>query len=81
MNCCPPSVNISEKQENSLVAKVESPEFTLYGDLDGMTVGGLIELLSEYPPLARIDVRSEKIYVQGGWSDNERDYFVIKWEE
>jgi hypothetical protein len=63
------------------VAKAESSEFTLYGDLDGMTVDDLMGLLSEYPPDAQIVVRSEKIYVQGGWSDKERDYFVIKWEE
>lgn len=56
--------------------KTESAEFTLYGDLDGMTVGDLRRMLDDYPEHAVIDVRSEKI-----WSDQERDFFVIKWEE
>ena len=61
--------------------KKESAEFSLYGDLDGMTVRDLRRMLDDYPEDAAIDVRSEKIYVQGGWSDQERDFFVIKWEE
>jgi hypothetical protein len=58
-----------------------SPEFTLYGDLAGMTVAGLKAMLAEYPDDARIDVRSEKVYQQGGWSDTDRDFFVITWDE
>lgn len=61
--------------------KTESAEFTLYGDLDGMTVGDLRRMLDDYPEHAVVDVRSEKIYIQGGWSDQEREFFVIKWEE
>jgi hypothetical protein len=54
----------------------ESQEFSLFGDLDGMTVERLRDMLSEYPADARIDVRSEKVYGYGGW-----DFFVIVWDE
>jgi len=63
------------------MARKESTEFTLYGDLDGISVERLRELLSEYPADARIDVRSEKVYQIGGWSDQDREFFVIVWEE
>ena len=63
------------------MARRESQEFTLYGDLDGMTVERLRDLLAEYPSDARIDVRSEKVYQIGGWSDQDRDFFVIVWDE
>lgn len=61
--------------------KKESREFTLYGDLDGMTVGDLRNLLEDYPEDARIDARSEKVYGYGGWTDNDREFFVIMWNE
>jgi len=64
------------------MARKESQEFTLYGDLDGISVERLRELLSEYPADARIDVRSEKVYQFGGLMPGEdRDYFVIVWDE
>jgi hypothetical protein len=63
------------------MARKESQEFTLYGDLDGISVERLRELLSEYPADARIDVRSEKVYQIGGWSDQDREFFVIVWDE
>lgn len=59
----------------------KSCRYTLYGDLDGMTVAELRELLAEYPDDARIDVQSEPEYVVGGWSDRWREFFVFKWEE
>ena len=63
------------------MARKESQEFTLYGDLDGISVERLRELLSEYPADARIEVRSEKVYQFGGWSDQDREFFVIVWDE
>jgi hypothetical protein len=63
------------------MATKESAEFTLYGDLDGMTVEDLRRMLDDYPADARIDVRSEPVYMVGGWSDKDRDFFVIKWDE
>ena len=63
------------------MARKESQEFTLYGDLDGISVERLRDLLSKYPSDARIDVRSEKVYQIGGWSDQDRDFFVIVWDE
>jgi len=59
----------------------ESTTYTLYGDLDGMTVAQLRDLLSEFPDDAKINVRSEKVYGYGGWSDQDREFFVILWEE
>lgn len=55
----------------------ESQSYTLYGDLDGMTVGELINMLEDYPTDAQIDVRSEKVYGYGGWSDQGREFFVV----
>jgi len=63
------------------MARKESQEFTLYGDLDGISVERLRDLLSEYPADARIEVRSEKVYQFGGWSDQDREFFVIVWDE
>lgn len=63
------------------MAKNESLEYTLYGDLDGMTIADLREMLSEYPDDARVDVRSEKVYGYGGWTDEDKEFFVIKWKE
>jgi hypothetical protein len=63
------------------MTKQESVEFTLYGDLDGITVERLREILSEYPADARIDVRSEKVYGHGGWPKEDREFFVIVWEK
>lgn len=63
------------------MARKESCDFTLYGDLDGMTVEQLRDMLSEYPADARIDARSEKVYGYGGWTDEDREFFVIMWDE
>lgn len=63
------------------MARRESQEFTLYGDLDGMTVERLRDLLSEYPSDARIDVRSEKVYSRKTGQPENLDYFVIVWDE
>ncbi len=59
----------------------ESASFTLYGDLDGMTVADLRRMLGEYPDDAQIVVRSEKVYQYGGWSDVDREFFHIVWRE
>lgn len=61
--------------------KCESYEYTLYGDLDGRTVADLRAMLDSYPDDARIDVRSEKVYGIGGWTNEDREFFVFKWEE
>lgn len=63
------------------MARKESEQFSLYGDLDGITVEQLKEILDRYPSDARIDVRSEKVYGYGGWTDQDRDFFVIVWDE
>lgn len=59
----------------------KSVEYTLYGDLDGMTVKDLRRMLDDYPDDAVIDVGSEKVYGYGGWTDQDREFFVIRWEE
>lgn len=63
------------------MSRKESGEFSLWSDLDGMTVGDLRDRLSEYPSDARIDVRSEKVYGIGGWTNQDREFFVIVWDE
>lgn len=63
------------------MAKQESAEFTLFGDLEGITVARLREMLDEYPADARVDVRTEKVYGYGGWTDEDREFFVFTWEE
>lgn len=63
------------------MAKQESAEFTLFGDLDGMSVGDLRRMLDEYPDDARVDVRTEKVYGSIGWTDQDREFFVFTWEE
>ena len=59
----------------------KSVEYTLFGDLDGMTVARLRDLLADYPDDAVIDVRSEPKYGRGGWTTEEREFFVFRWEE
>lgn len=59
------------------MTKTESGEFTLFGDLDGITVARLREMLDDYPLDAVIDVRSEKVQ----WTDQDREFFVFTWEE
>ena len=59
----------------------ESVSYTLFGDLDGITVAELREILDNYPLDARIDVQSEKVYGYGGWTDQDREFFVFTWEE
>jgi len=63
-----------------MTKRKESCEYTLYGDLDGMTVARLRDLLSKFPDDAVIDVRSETVYSGIGTTD-ERDFFVFRWEE
>jgi hypothetical protein len=63
------------------MARKESAEFTLFGDLEGITVARLREMLDEYSGDAVIDVRTEKVYGYGGWTDEDREFFVFTWEE
>ena len=63
------------------MARKESAEFSLWGDLDGATVGDLRRMLDEDPADARIDVRSEKVYQFGRGGDQDREFFVITWDE
>ena len=58
------------------MAKQESAEFTLFGDLDGKSVGDLRRMLDEYPVYARVDVRADQ-----SWSDQDCEFFVFTWEE
>jgi hypothetical protein len=62
------------------MARKESGEFTLFGDLEGITVARLREMLDDYPLDAVIDVRSER-GLSGGWTDQDREFFVFTWEE
>jgi hypothetical protein len=64
-----------------MVVYKESETYTLYGDLDDMTVAELRVMLDKYPDDARVVVRSEKVYVYGGWSDVDREFFLFRWEE
>lgn len=59
------------------MAKKESMRYTLYGELDGMTIGRLREILYAYADDAVIDVRSESC----PWTDQDEDFFVIVREE
>ena len=56
-------------------------QFTLNGDLDGMTVSALRELLSEYEDSDRIEVRTETDFGGFGRGPVEREYFVIVSED
>lgn len=47
-------------------------EYTLYGDLDGMTVREIKAWLSQFPSGARLDVREDPF---------ARDYFVFVEDE
>lgn len=64
-----------------MTKRKESTSHTLYGDLDGITVADLREMLDNYPDDARIDVRSEKVYGYGGWTDEDREFFVFTWKK
>ena len=64
-----------------MTERKESCTYTLYGDLEGITVADLREMLDNYPDDARIDVRSEKVYGYGGWTDQDQEFFVFTWEE
>lgn len=55
----------------------QSMEYTIFGDLDGMTVAELREMLDNYPDDAYIDAQSEKVY---GFSE-DREFFVFKWSD
>jgi len=59
----------------------QSCTYTLFGDLDGMTVRELRSMLADYPDDAVIDVQSEPEYGRGGWTDQDREFFVFKWKE
>ena len=63
------------------MARKESQEFTLYGDLDGISVEQLHDLLSKYPADSRIEVRSEKVYSREAGEAKDLDFFVIVWDE
>ena len=47
-------------------------EYTLYGNLDGMSIAELRAMLTKYPDDARIDVRSRHTHY------TNEDYFVIE---
>lgn len=52
--------------------------YTLYGDLDGLTVAQIIEFFSQFPKDAVLDVATDYyIRSDGGGDGWEQDYFVI----
>lgn len=61
------------------MARKESREFTLFGDLDGMTVAEIREWLDQFSDDARLDARTEYEGVIGGNLD--REFFVFIREE
>lgn len=61
------------------MARKESKEFSLFGDLDGMTVAEIREWLDQFSDDARLDARTEYEPVIGGNFD--REFFVFIWEE
>lgn len=63
------------------MARRESGMYSLYGDLDGMSVASLRELISDLPDDAVIDVREEYVRGFGGGGGHESEYFVFVWEE
>lgn len=58
----------------------KSISMSIAGDLDGMTVGSLKELLSDLPDDAKIIGKTEYTPSFGGGSASESEYFVIEWE-
>lgn len=50
----------------------ESCSYSLFGDLDGMSVSDIRKILEQYPD----DARTEPIY-----GDKEREFFVFRWRE
>lgn len=64
-----------------MTKRKESARHTLFGDLDGMTVAEIREMLAKYPDHARLNVYSEPEYGYGGWTDRECEFFVFTWSE
>lgn len=56
---------------------MNSKEYTLYGDLDGMTVAELKEWLDQYPDDAVLDTYSDYPYP----GSSEQEYFRFIWSE
>jgi hypothetical protein len=59
----------------------KSPQYTVFGDLDGITVAELKSLLSKYPDHAVISAHSDLVYGFRGWTGESREYFVVQWEQ
>jgi hypothetical protein len=59
----------------------ESTSYSLYGDLEGMSVASLRELISDLPDDAVIDVREESVRGFGDGDGHESEYFVFVWDE
>jgi len=64
-------LKIAEAEVKHLKSEVK---YTLYGDLDGMSVAELRSMLAKYPDDARIDVRSRPTHS----ALVDEDFFVIE---
>jgi hypothetical protein len=72
---------MSKLPKEAEMALKESRRITLFGDLDGMTVAEIRNLLDEYPDDARVDAQSELAQYFGGHSTKEEEFFVFVWME
>lgn len=59
----------------------KSMAYTLFGDLEGMTVADLREMLNSYPDHARVDAESEPVPGAFGSNSCDREFFRFVWEE
>lgn len=54
-------------------------DLSLY-DMEG-SVADLILQLRELPASAQVSIESEPVYGYGGWTDQEREFLRIEWNE
>lgn len=66
---------------NKNSSKKESMRYSLMGDLDGISVSSLKEILKDYPDNSIIEVREESVYTFGDSVNPPQEYFVFVWED
>jgi hypothetical protein len=61
------------------MSQKKSKAFTLFGDLDGMTVEEIRRWLDQFSENDRLDAQVEYVYCIGGYQ--EREFFIFIGEE
>ena len=55
--------------------------YSLTGEIDGMTVADMIEMLKGYPANARINIREQANYGRGGYVSDTSLHMDIEYED